>query len=79
MGRPLYTSPGQLSADRIIATLNRGRAVIIRLEAPDGSYEVELRLSNDELYYCDGPMGLHTHDSEQELRTWLVNRDYADQ
>lgn len=77
MFRPFHIPAGTLTADRIIALLNRGRRVIIEIVVTDQSHEVELRLSKDGTYYCDGPLALSTHTSENEMRTWLLNQGYA--
>lgn len=77
MFRPFHAPAGTLTADRIIGILNRGRRVIIEITVSDTSHEVELRLSEDGIYYCDEPLALSTHTSEAEMRAWLINQGYA--
>lgn len=77
MFRPLHAPAGSLTVNRIIETLNEGRRIIIKIEAADETHEVELRLSENGVYYVDGPLSLSTHTSEQEMRHWLIDQDYA--
>lgn len=77
MRRTLRASTGELTVDRIIEVLNTGRRVVIQIETGGRTHEVELRLNDDGRYCCDTPRQLHTHETEREMRAWLVDQGYA--
>ncbi len=76
MAEPLRASAGELSADEIIAALNEGRRVVVRIEMLGTDHEVTLR-HDGSVYYCDTPTTLHKHESEAEMRTCIDQQGYA--
>jgi hypothetical protein len=76
MTEPLVTTAGEMSIDELLTALRDGRRVVVETEFAGSDHEVTLRWDG-EIYYCDTPMRLHKHESEDEMRTCIRNQGYA--
>lgn len=76
MTEPLRTNPGELTANEVIDALDSGRRVLITVEIAGTEKEVALRRRGD-VYYCDTPTTLHTHDSTEGIRACLEGQGYV--
>lgn len=76
MTEPLRTTPGELSADEVVAALDSGRRVLIDVEIAGAEKQVVLRRRGD-VYYCDTPTTLHTHETESGIRGCLEGQGYV--
>lgn len=77
MSETIRVEAGELSVGEMLSALREGTRIIVYTEFPGSEHEVTLRHDGN-VYYCDTPTRLHKHGSEEEMRTCLVNRGYAD-
>lgn len=76
MPEPLRAKPGELTMSEVVDALDSGRRVLITVEVAGAETKVVLRRQGD-IYYCDTPTTLHTHDSTEGIRTCLEGQGYV--
>jgi hypothetical protein len=76
MTEPIRARPGELTADEVVDALDSGRRVLITVEVVGAEKEVALRRRGD-VYYCDTPTTLHSHDTEEGIRACLEGQGYV--
>lgn len=76
MTEPIRARPGELTANEVVDALDSGRRVLITVEIAGAEKEVVLRRRGD-VYYCDTPTTLHTHDSREGIRACLEGQGYV--
>lgn len=76
MVEAIRAKPGELTADDVVDALDSGRRVLITVEVVGTEKQVALRRRGD-VYYCDTPTTLHTHDTESGIRTCLESQGYV--
>ena len=77
MAEPLEVEAGERSTEELLAALDDGRRVQVRVELLGGEHTVTLRL-DDGTYYCDTPTTLYKHDDVEAMRRCIREQGYGE-
>lgn len=65
------------TTDALLDALDEGYSIVVRMEFLGETYRLRLRV-REGVYYCDTPVNLHRHDTEQEMRACIEKYGHAD-